>query len=251
MDEVVRRFSTLEALSQAAADAVCQETAAAVRARGVCTLALTGGSTPRRCYELLASEPRRDGVPWDSLQFFWGDERAVAPDHEQSNFRLARETLLAPLAIPSSQIHRMEGERQDLDVAAAAYEQTLAAVFAIPPDGPPPAFDLMLLAIGADGHTASLFPYTPALHETRRWVLAHHVPALDADRVTLTVPTLNQARSTIVLVSGRHKAAALAGVLEGPPDSDRLPAQLIRRTRGRLVWLVDEAAASELARPQP
>lgn len=242
----VRRFPALEPLSRAAADWFVDEARAAVQARGVCTVALTGGTTPRRTYELLAAERRRAEVPWDRLQLFWGDERAVPPDDERSNFRLARDTLLAPLGIPASQIHRLEGERADLDAAAAAYARTLAAVFAIPPDGPPPAFDLLLLGLGADGHTASLFPHAPALGERHRWVVAQHVPALDTDRLTLTMPVLNAARSTAVLVAGVHKAAALAGVLDGPPDPERLPAQRIARTSGRLVWLVDEAAASQL-----
>jgi 6-phosphogluconolactonase len=245
---MIRRFPTFEALSQAAADAFVDRARAAVAARDACTVALTGGTTARRCYERLAALAERGSVTWNRVQFFWGDERAVGPDDEQSNFRMAREALLAPLAIASSQIHRMEGERPDLDEAARAYQRRLADVFDVPVDGPPPAFDVLLLGMGADGHVASLFPHTAALHETGRWVLAHHVPALDADRMTLTVPVLVAARSTIVLVSGSRKAEALAAVLEGPSNPDRFPAQLLERTPGSVVWFVDEAAAAGLKR---
>ena len=167
----IRLFADLEELSEAAAGEFCSIACQAIAERGRAVVTLSGGSTPRRLYELLATGRYRQRVAWDRVEFFWGDERAVPPDDSDSNYRMARQVLLEPLAIPAAHIHRIEGERNDLDAAALAYEREIARVFGVLPDGPPPAFDLVLLGMGTDGHTASLFPGTDAAGEASRWVL--------------------------------------------------------------------------------
>ena len=214
------------------------------RARGRrFSVALAGGSTPRRLYQLLADAPYREQVDWTHVEFFFGDERTVPPDHVDSNFRMANEALLAQLDLPDRQIHRMAGERDDIDAAAAAYANEIGKVLG----GTPPAFDLVLLGMGRDGHTASLFPGTAALFERRRWVVPNLVPQLDTRRLTLTVPILNHASCLLFLVAGAEKREALAAVLEGPRDPERFPSQLVRPEHGELLWLVDRAAAAGLS----
>jgi 6-phosphogluconolactonase len=211
-----------------------------------CAVVLTGGSTPRRLYELL-TERHRHQVEWDLVEFFWGDERAVPPDHQASNYGMARDILLEPLAIPRAHIHRIEAEREDLDSAALAYESEIAHVLRVPPGGAPPAFDLVLLGMGTDGHTASLFPEdVDASGDARRWVVSHHVPAIAANRVTMTPRILNAARHVLFLVAGADKATALALVLEGVRNPQHLPAQMIEPASGVLLWFVDRAAAAKL-----
>ncbi len=219
----------------------------AFEARGRFAVALSGGSTPRRLYEILTQAPFRSQLEWSRVDFFFGDERAVPPDHEDSNFRMAHEALFSKLGILPSRIHRMQAERQDLTEAARDYQVVLAQVCGVSAKGSPPALDLVLLGMGPDGHTASLFPGTEALEEKDLWVVANPVPQLATDRITLTTAILNEARCVIFLVVGADKASTLAQVLEGPRDPERLPSQLIRPLNGRLVWLVDEAAANELA----
>ncbi|MGH7360829.1 MAG: 6-phosphogluconolactonase [Candidatus Methylomirabilales bacterium] len=239
------------ALAQEAAERFAGIAAKALARAGRFTVALTGGSTPKRLYTLLAAEPYRSRLPWPETHVFWGDERCVPPDHPESNYRMAHDALLRQLPIPPEQIHRMRGE--DPERAAADYEQRLRTAFQ-PQAGMPPRFDLVLLGMGADGHTASLFPHTEAVRENQRWVVRNHVPKLQAHRLTLTAPVMNRGAAILFLVAGDEKAAALQEVLEGPADPERLPAQLIRPTTGRLVWLVDRAAASRLAgrgRPAP
>lgn len=236
----------LTALAQEAAKRILTIAEEAVTHRSSFSVVLAGGSTPQRLYLLLAGEPYCTHVPWRKTHLFWGDERAVPPEHPDSNFGMAQGTLLSRIPIPANQVHRMEAERADLDMAAAEYEIEIARTFAVQPSDEPPAFDLVLLGLGSDGHTASLFPYTPALRETRRWVVSHYVPALKTNRLTLTAPILNRAAMILFLVAGIEKAAALQAVLEGPPDPERLPAQLIRPVTGRLVWLADQAAANRL-----
>ena len=214
------------------------------RARGRrFSVALAGGSTPRRLYQLLADAPYREQVDWTQVEFFFGDERMVPPDHVDSNFRMAHEALLVPLDLPDRQIHRMAGERDDLDAAAAEYASEIGKVLG----GTPPAFDLVLLGLGRDGHTASLFPSTSALSERRRWVVSNFVPQLDICRLTLTAPILNHASHLLILVAGADKRDALAAVLEGPRDPERFPCQLVRPDHGELLWLVDRAAAAGLS----
>lgn len=241
------------AIAEEAAERFVGVAAEALARAGRFTVVLAGGTTPKLLYTLLAAEPHRRHLPWREAHVFWGDERCVPPEHPESNYRMAHEALLRHLPIPPEQIHRMGGEDPDPERAAAEYEERLRTVFR-GPAGAPPCFDLVLLGMGADGHTASLFPHTEALRETQRWVLRNHVPKLQADRLTLTAPAINGAATVLFLVAGEDKAPALQDVLEGPPDPERLPAQLIRPTGGRLVWLVDRAAASRLAgrgRPAP
>ena len=240
-------FADKEALSEAAAQEFVRCAGEAVAARGRFTVALSGGSTPKRLYQLLAAEPFRAQVEWGRVEIFWGDERCVPPDHPDSNYRMAHEAMLAHLPIPAEHIHRMEGERPDLDAAARDYQEVLARVFYGKPTGPePPALDLVLLGMGPDGHTASLFPHTDALRETTRWVVANHVPQLNTDRLTLTLPILKRAREVLFLVVGADKADRWAEAL-GPSfaDAPHLPAQLIRPALA-LKWFVDSAAAARL-----
>ena len=210
------------------------------------TIALSGGSTPRGLHALLATEPTfRDRLPWQHLHFFWGDERHVPPDHPQSNYRMADETLLSVVPVPAENIHRVCGEEPEAALAAEKYEQELQAFFKLEA-GQPPRFDCILLGMGPDGHTASLFPGTEALYETKRLVVANWVEKFQTFRITLTVPVLNHADLVVLLVSGAEKAEALKAVLQGDYRPDRFPAQLIRPGPEKLLWIVDKAAASLL-----
>ena len=210
------------------------------------SVVLSGGSTPKAFHHVLAASPYRDQVSWSRVHFYWGDDRCVAPDDPDSNFRMARETLLDKLPIHEAQIHRIHTE---LDSAAAAtlYEDELRQDFTLSA-GQLPRFDLLYLGMGPDGHTASLFPHTAALRVTDRLVTANYVPKLNTSRITLTAPVLNHAAAVVFLVAGEEKAGALARVLEGPPDPDTYPSQRIAPTDGELYWLVDRAAASRLTR---
>jgi len=240
----VRRFDDLDALSRAAADELTELARAAVSERGTCSIALSGGSTPQRLFRLLAQRGH-DAVPWQHVDLWWGDERSVPPDHADSNYRMAREALIEPLGLAASRVHRIASELADLDAAARAYERDLVAAL-----GAPPIFDLVLLGMGPDGHTASLFPGSPALDETRRWVVANPVTSPlvhgTTTRLTLTAPAINAARHIRFLIGGADKAVALAQVLEGPRDPARYPSQLIAPAHGDLVWLLDAAAAAGL-----
>jgi 6-phosphogluconolactonase len=239
------------ALALEAAKRVVAIAEEAVARCGRFTVVLAGGSTPKRLYSLLATEPYRTRLPWRETHLFWGDERAVPPEHPDSNVGLARATLLSRVPIPANQVHRMQAERADLDAAASEYAAEIATTLTAQPPDEPPAFNLILLGLGTDGHTASLFPYTRALRETTRWVTPNYIPQLQANRLTLTTPILNHAAMILFLISGVEKAAVLQAVLEGPPDPQRLPAQLIRPVAGRLEWLVDQAAASRLGEKTP
>jgi len=237
----------LAEISRTAAEMIIHQATAMETCGAPFTLALSGGSTPRMLHERLSHEPavtRR--VPWNNLHFFWGDERHVPPEDPQSNFRMARETLFASAPVPAPNIHRVPAEEPDAVVAAEKYERELRSFFNLKP-GQWPRFDCVLLGIGADGHTASLFPATKALKETRRLVAANWVEKFQCHRITMTVPVLNQAAQVIFLVSGRQKAEILKAILEGDYRPDLLPAQLIRPVDGKLLWLVDEAAAGCLS----
>ena len=233
------------ALAQTAAEAVVQAAADAVRAHGRFTLALSGGTTPRDLYGLLAGEQWRSRIDWRDAFIFWGDERCVPPDHPQSNYRLARELLLDHVPIPADQIFRMPGEAAD-QVAAA--QQYAAAISRIVPAGPAgvPSFDLMLQGLGDDGHTASLLPGSALVRERRKLVAATDLEREGTGRLTVTPPVLQHAASLLFLVAGSDKAVALRQVLYGPERRQRYPAQVVREARGRVVWLVDRAAAAEL-----
>lgn len=213
------------------------------------TVALSGGSTPCRLYALLSdpAAPFRDEVSWSRVHFFWGDERHVPPDDPASNYRTAREQLLERVPVPSENVHRIEAERPDAADAADAYERLLVRFFALHP-GQAPRFDLVLLGMGPDGHTASLFPDTSALEVTDRLAVAVWVPKLQSHRITLTLPVFNNAAAVAFLVSGEDKASTLRAALD-PDGPDDLPCRRIRPAQGELIWLVDRAAARGLPRP--
>jgi 6-phosphogluconolactonase len=242
----IRVLADAEAVSRAAAEEFVRLAKAAVAARGQFTVALSGGSTPKRLYQLLAEAPFRDQVAWDKVAFFWGDERSVPPDHNDSNYHMAFEAMLRKLPVAAEHIHRMEAERSDRDVAARDYESALARVFKSAPGGEPPAFDLILLGMGPDGHTASLFPHTAAVKERSRWVVVNYVPKFSTDRVTFTAAVLNRAREVLFLIAGADKAAPLHQVLEGPANSDEYPSQLVKPSPGDLVFFLDRTAATKL-----
>ena len=239
----LQTYPTPEALARAAADLFVARAAQAIAARGRFCVALSGGSSPKAMHQLLAQMP----VDWPRIHLFWGDERCVPPNHEHSNYRMARETLLDHIAIPADNIHRLRGEAKP-EQAAREYESELRAFFELTAGqshGSASTFDLIYLGLGEDGHTASIFPGSSAVQETRRWVMAqeHTTPPLPlVTRLTFTPPLLNAARCVAFLVSGASKAARLAQMLHGPYQPESLPAQIIRPTDGKLRWLVDEAA---------
>lgn len=210
------------------------------------TVALAGGSTPKALFERLAAAPLRDEVEWKKIQWFWGDERSVPADHADSNFRMAREALLSRVDVDPEKIHRLRGEADPLCDAAKEYQQQLAQVLGVPVDGPPPSLDLVLLGMGNDGHTASLFPNTAALQEQEKWVVANDVPQQYTRRLTMTYPLLNAASIVMFLAAGAGKARILREVRQGPYEPQKLPAQGINPVGGRLWWYVDRAAASQL-----
>jgi 6-phosphogluconolactonase len=221
----------------------------AITTNGRFTIALSGGNTPRPVYALLATAELAKQIDWASVQVFFGDERCVPPDHPESNYRMAKEALLDHVPLPPENVHRMRGE-DDPTRAATEYGQELQRVFGGDPDGgPPPAgFDLILLGMGDNGHTASLFPGTAAIHEQKRWVMAVYAEAVSMWRLTLTPAIINDATQVTFLVAGQAKADTLRQVLEGPYQPDLLPAQVVKPTHGRLTWLLDQAAASRLTR---
>ncbi len=239
----VRRFDGLDALSTAAAEELVAIVRDAVKQRGAAHVALSGGSTPNRLFQLLAAMGR-DGLPWEQIHLWWGDERAVPPDHADSNYNMTRQALIEPLALDPARIHRIRGEANDLSVAARDYEDELVRAL-----GSPPVFDYVMLGMGPDGHTASLFPGSPALAEMKRFVVANPVNSPltkgAATRVTLTAPALNAGRHVRFLAGGADKAEPLKAVLEGPKDP-KYPAQLIGSSN--LVWFVDQAAAALLTK---
>ena len=211
------------------------------------TVALAGGETPRYLYSLLASSQYAPQVPWERVHVFWGDERHVPPDDPASNYRMAYDALLSRVPIPPENVHRIRAELPDAHEAARTYEDELRGFCGLQPSELP-RFDLVLLGMGADGHTASLFPHTDALHDREHLVAAPWVEKLNTYRLTLTPRVLNNAATVVFLVSGEGKAATLHAVLEGPLQPDLLPAQLIAPTNGTLLWLVDQAAAARLQR---
>ena len=209
-----------------------------VQVSGRFTVALSGGSTPKHLYSLLASSGYKERIPWDHVHLFWGDERCVPPDHPESNFGMVQEALLSKIKIPAENIHRMAGEREP-QAAAAEYERHLQEFFRLE-SGALSRFDLILLGIGEDGHTASLFPGSDALNETRRLVVAPFIEKLNSYRLTLTLPVLNNGAEAWFLVTGASKADAVKKVLSGSSD---LPAAKVQPINGKLTWFITQDAA--------
>lgn len=244
----VRILPDVAAIARRAAHIFVKSAQQAVKDRGVFTVALSGGSTPKALHSLLVSDSVfRDAMPWSAAQFFFGDERHVPPDHPDSNYRMANETLLSKVPVPPEQVHRINAENPDAAVAAAQYENELHSFFKLPPSGVP-RFDLVLLGMGNEGHTLSLFPGTKALHDNDKLVVPNWVGKLNADRITMTAPVANNAAKALFMVAGTDKAPALKSVLEGPRQPEQLPAQLIQPVNGRLLWLVDTAAGALLTK---
>jgi 6-phosphogluconolactonase len=234
-----------EAVARAAAERFREAALDALRRRGRFVAVLAGGSTPRLLYRQLAADSGRPPLPWASTVVLFGDERAVGPDHADSNYRMARESLLDHVGVPARQVHRMRGEAGDLHGAAAEYEALVRGLF--PADGGP-RFDLLLLGVGEDGHTASLFPGSSALDERQRWVVAHHVPRLGAWRITLTLPALCAARRILFLASGEAKSRAVAEAFGGLPHPAPHPCEQVAPLDGSREVLLDRPAARLLGR---
>ncbi|HYT32170.1 MAG TPA: 6-phosphogluconolactonase [Thermoanaerobaculia bacterium] len=239
----VRVLPGLDSLAEEAAREFDHAVSDALRDRVVFRVALSGGSTPRSLHERLAAKPYRTRIAWERIRFFFGDERCVPPDHERSNFRMARETLFDPLRIPSAHVFRMRGEA-DPPAAAAEYARTLVSEFARSRSGP--RFDLVFLGLGPDGHTASLFPGTKALEERARLVVANYVPKFREWRLTSTYRLLNAARRVVFLAAGEEKREPVNKILKREPGWRKLPASGIHPQRGTLLWLLDEEAGRDL-----
>ena len=235
------RVADAQALAQKAADLFRQLAQETIAQYGRFTVALSGGSTPKAMFALLASEPYRSAINWAHVYIFWGDERCVPPDHADSNYRMTKETLLSQVPVPPENVFRMRGE-DDPAEAAREYSAQLQQFFQT---DALPQFDLVFLGMGADGHTASLFPGTTALSaEVNTIAVENYVEKLQTYRLTLTAATINQAKTVVFLVGGADKAATLKAVLQGKYQPDLYPSQLIQPANGTLVWMVDEAASA-------
>ncbi|HEX8494264.1 MAG TPA: 6-phosphogluconolactonase [Pyrinomonadaceae bacterium] len=233
-------FDEAEEVSRVAALRFVELAQSAIDARGRFSVALSGGSTPKRSYQLLASDEFKERVDWARVHVFFGDERCVPPDHADSNYRMADEALLSRVPLAARNVHRIMGEG-DAAANARLYEDELQTFFA---GMPWPRFDLILLGMGDDGHTASLFPETAALEEKRAWVVGVWVEKLNAYRITLSAPAINHAAHVVFLITGANKAERVAEVIHGERATERLPSQLIRLASGRLEWFLDKAAAA-------
>lgn len=248
MEREIRILADGATIARRAAQEFIEAAAAAVRQRNVFCVALSGGATPKALYDLLASDAvMRSQVPWDKTQVFFGDERHVGPDHPDSNFRMARETMLSKVPLEANQVTRIKGEYPNAEQAAQDYEDALVSHFKLKA-GELPRFDLLLAGMGNEGHTLSLFPGTTALHADGRIAVHNWVGKLFTERVTLTPQAACAAREVLFLVTGADKATALKGVLEGPYEPEQLPAQLLQPNDGKLLWLVDTAAGSMLSK---
>jgi 6-phosphogluconolactonase len=241
---------TPAAVAQAAAKLFTDTAKAAVETRGRVRIAISGGTTPKAMFALLAdpAQPFLKQIPWDQLDLYWVDERCVPPTDADSNYLMTNEVLLSKVPLSPERIHRMEGELDPV-VAAARYESTIRNSFRLE-GAETPTFDLILLGMGDDGHTASLFPHTEALNDLTNIVTANHVPQKDTWRITLTWPVINQGREVAFLIEGAAKAQVLHNVLLGPYQPEILPSQIIRPASGRLTFLLDSAAAANLPVPE-
>ncbi len=248
MEADIRILVDGAAIARRAAQEFVKVAAAAVREKNAFHVALAGGSTPKALYSLLVSDPAlRSQVPWDKIHVFFGDERHVGPAHPDSNFRMASEVMLSTAPLGSDRVTRIKGEYPDAEQAAREYEQALASHFQLSA-GELPRFDLLLVGMGNDGHTLSLFPGTKALHAVGRIAVRNWVGKLYTDRITLTAPAACNAAEILFMVTGADKAPALRAVLEGPYEPEQLPAQLLQPKNGKLLWLVDTAAGTMLSK---
>ena len=247
MDREIRILANGTAIARRAAQEFVQAAASGVREKGSFNVALAGGSTPKALYSLLVNDPMlRSQVPWDKIQLFFGDERHVPPDHPDSNFHMATEAIISKSPMKPEQVTRIKGEYPDAGQAALEYEKALREYFKLK-DGEYPRFDLVLVGMGNEGHTLSLFPGTKALHAAGRIAVRNWVGKLYAERITLTAPAASNAVQVIFMLTGADKAPALKAVLEGPFEPEQLPAQLLQPKNGKLLWLVDTAAGSMLS----
>lgn len=228
-----------------AAQTIVDAARQAVEARGKFTIALSGGSTPKKLYELLASPQWAAKMPWDKTEFFWGDERYVPASDPNSNYYMTQQAMLERAKVPTANVHRVKTEEADPGRAAELYEQEIRRVVPAAPDGLP-QFDLVLLGLGANGHTASLFPYQPALHEKTKLVVAEYIDEVKMTRVTMSPPLINAARQIAFVALGSDKATVVRDVVTGVFDPERLPAQLVRPANGNVLWIIDPAAAEKL-----
>ena len=238
---MIRVLADADLLCSTAADLFIEQARESIDRRQRFAVALSGGQTPRRLYELLARPPLRDAVDWGKVHVFWGDERCVPSDDPRSNARMARETLIDRVPLPPDQVHPIVCDEQ-ADRSARQYSDLLHLFF----NGGPPVFDLVLLGLGEDGHTASLFPYADILENETAWTGSVHLDEQDMNRVTLMPTVFNKARKVVFLVAGNAKTLILKAVLESPQDPKRWPAQLIQPASGELIWLADRAAALHL-----
>jgi 6-phosphogluconolactonase len=233
---MIHVFPDATAVARESAQRFAEIARAAIEARGIFTVALSGGSTPKLMFSMLAAESFLTPAEWTKVQFFWSDERCVPPDHPDSNYRMANEALLSKIAISPDQVHRMHGEEVPPDAAAVAYATLVAGM----------KFDLILLGMGPDGHTASLFPGSKALHETKAPAVANWVEKFKTWRLTMTAPFINQAAIVMFQIAGAEKAPALKEVLEGVRIPELYPAQLIQPSDGDIEWMLDQAASAKL-----
>ena len=246
MEFKLQIVSDAPALARTVADAFIALANQAVEKKGSFSVALSGGSTPKALYSLLTTDRDLNSrVPWKKIDFFFGDERCVPPDHPDSNYRSAYDGMLSKMSISPDRIFRMKGEYKETDKAAAEYDKVLRDFFHLS-TGQFPRFDLIMLGMGPDGHTASLFPGTKALDEHNRLVTSNWVGKFFTHRITMTAPVLNNGACVMFMVGGQDKAPVLKAVLEGPYEPAQLPSQLVRPALGKLWWLVDKSAAAML-----
>jgi 6-phosphogluconolactonase len=247
----IKIVANADAMSRAAAETMVEHLSKSLQTHDVYSIALSGGSTPKHLYSLLANDVAlRDQIPWDCVHFFWGDERHVSPDHPDSNYRMANEAMLSKAPIPSTNIHRIRTEESVAANAAETYEQEIRRFFKIEA-GELPRFNCVLLGMGSDGHTASLFPGTSALEETKRLAVANWIEKFQSYRITLTRLLFNNADRILFLVGGIEKADTLKAVLEDDSKTTRFPVQLIQPTHGEVTWFLDQPAASRLSQRPP
>jgi 6-phosphogluconolactonase len=247
LERTVKIFPDVAAIARQAVQIFVSAAQQAVKERGVFRVAMAGGSTPKTLYALLVSEPFRSQLPFDRMQLFFGDDRHVPPDHPDSNYRMVSEQFTSKTPIRPEQVFRMKTELQDTEKAALDYEQILRTQFALKL-GELPRFDLMMLGMGNEGHTLSLFPATTALRDNGRLVVRTWVGKLYTERITCTAPVANNSAAVLFMIAGADKALALKAVLEGPYEPDQLPTQYIKPVDGKLIFLVDSSAGGMLSK---